>query len=207
MVTANLQKQQFQERLKRISAGGENTMSQVYAGPVEDTTPARARRRGATEPDAARRQSAALAGAVERAMRIPGEVAGGILLGVLAVALVRYARFRLTGGGLGGPDADIWLLSDLVLAITLAILFRSLVPVRARAHEIGKLIGVAAMVLLMQDMVFLAPGLFERVFSPQWVDTAMGIGSIPRPEDRSGVAVLSDLAALEELGEPDIPTP
>ena len=137
-------------------------------------------------------------------MRIPGELAGGLLLGMVAVALVRYARFRLTGGGLGGPDADIWLLSDVVLSIALAIALRSLVRLHSRPHEIGKLIGVAAMALLMQDMVFLAPGLFDRVFSPQWVDAAMGVPAAPEPRK---LPVLPDLAALEAAAEQAAPTP
>ncbi len=137
-------------------------------------------------------------------MRIPGELAGGLLLGMVAVALVRYGRFRLTGGGLGGPDADIWLLSDVVLSIALAIALRSLVRLHSRPHEIGKLIGVAAMALLMQDMVFLAPGLFDRVFSPQWVDMAMGVPVAPEPRE---LPVLPDLAALEAAAEQAAPTP
>ncbi len=204
MVTANLQKQQFQDRLKRISAGGENTMSQVYAGPVEDAQATRAKPRKGGKARARGRGARPLPKGLERALRIPGDVAGGLLLGVLAIGLVRYARFRLTGSGLGGPDADIWLLSDMVLAIALAIALRSVIRVRSRPHEIGKLIGVAAMALLMQDMVFLAPGLFDRVFSPQWVDMAMGI---PVDQQTRDVPVLPDLAALEAAAQTGLPTP
>jgi len=97
----------------------------------------------------------------------------GLFIGALAVLLVRYGRFQLTGGALGGADADITMLADIVLAITLAILLRVVFRFRSTAHGFGKILGVVAMVLLMQNLVFAAPGLFERTFSVAWVDEVM----------------------------------
>jgi len=39
MIAKNMQKQQFQDRLKRISSGGPNTTSQIYAGSLVGAKP------------------------------------------------------------------------------------------------------------------------------------------------------------------------
>lgn len=162
MIAKNMQKQQFQERLKRISSGGPNTASQIYAGSLVGAKPGKKIRRRKDKSTASRRGAS-----------LPVSLLSGLFIGALAVLLVRYGRFQLTGGALGGADADITMMADIVLAITLAILLRVVFRFRSTVHGFGKILGVVAMVLLMQNLVFAAPGLFERTFSVAWVDEVM----------------------------------
>jgi len=168
MIAKNAQKMQFQERLKRISSGAPNTSRQVYAGIVAPPKPARAAKPAHTGKPMLR-----AARTPRQGVSLPVALLSGVLIGAAAVLAVRYGRFRLTGGGLVGADADIVMLVDLVLAISLAIAMRSVVRLRSGAHGLGKLLGVVAMVLLMQNLVFAAPGLFQRTFSVAWVDEVM----------------------------------
>ncbi len=167
----NTHRQQFQERLQRIAAGGPNTMGQLYCGlPEEIEAPHRRRknRGGATAASeaASRPRSGAGGGALSR-------IVSGFLIGATAVLVVRYARFRLTGSALAGPDADLLLATDVVLAMTLAIMLRGVVRLRGRIHGVAKFMGVATMALAMHNLVFLAPGAFSRTFSPEWVDEVL----------------------------------
>ena len=164
MVTATLQKEEFHGRLQRIAQGGPNTLGQLMAGPADTSDEARKstkKSRRVARPARERRGPTNPLGAL----------LGGILIGGLAVVAVRYARFRLTGEALGGPDADILLAVDIIFAMTLAIMFRTLFRARSRLHGFGKLLGVGAMALSMHNLVYYAPGVFSQAFSAQWVES------------------------------------
>ncbi len=176
MVTATLQKEEFQDRLQRIARGGPNTLGQLMAGPAEDN---RTREKSSRKPrKAARaearmqaRQQAQRQARSRRSTNPIGAAIGGVLIGAMAVLVVRYVRFRLTGEALGGANADFLLAIDLVLAMTLAIMFRTIFGSSSRLHGVGKLLGVGAMALAMHNLVFFAPGVFSQVFSTQWVQS------------------------------------
>jgi hypothetical protein len=167
MIAKNVQKMQFQERLKRISSGAPNTTRQVYAGTI--AAPQSGKRAKNAKPVLRKPRTSR-----QSRVSLPVALLSGALIGAAAVLAVRYGRFRLDGGGLVGADADILMLVDLVLAMTLAIGLRSVIRIRSMAHGLGKVLGVAAMVVLMQNLVFAAPGLFERTFSVAWVDAVVG---------------------------------
>ncbi len=161
MLADGIQKKQFQERLARVAAGGANTTSQMYAGTKE---PVHKRKRYEVRKTHQEIETAPRTGA-----SAPVSLISGLLIGAGAVVLTRFIRFRLTGGGLGGPEADILMATDIVLAITIAIILRMIFRFNSKLHGIAKLVGVVATVLLMHNTVHLAPGVYERLFSVQWV--------------------------------------
>ena len=176
-ITADLQKQQFQQRLMRIREGAEHTMGTLYCGEGTERVASRpgtgragrAGRGGRANARAAAAIASASQGEARRRARPRGGLISGALLGALAVVAVRYGRFRLSGLALGGPDADILLAMDLVLALSLAFVLGGFLRHAGKSALLGKIAGTLAMALLMHNLVFMAPQLFERVFSADWV--------------------------------------
>lgn len=153
----NVRNSQFQERLKRISAGGPNTTGQVYVGPPEAMTDRKGRKiRSSTGPDA-----------LDKVL-YPLSMIGAFMVGVFAVFLIRLARFYLLDGGLTGENADLWMIFDSVFAIGIVIILRSVFRAKGKALEVAKAIGIIATVLTMHIFVHLMPGFFSSVFSPEW---------------------------------------
>ncbi len=162
MFAKDIQQQKFQDRLNRVAAGGANTTSQIYAGTVE---PARKAKKYETRSE--------FQSVVPSSPTVPGvlvSLVGGLLIGVIAVVLARYLRFRLTGSVLGGSDADLIMVADIVFSITIVIILRTVFRLRSKLHGFAKLAGVVATILLMHNAVHIAPGIFERVYSVEWVN-------------------------------------
>jgi len=167
MIADGLKKQTFEARLKRISAGGLNTSSQLYAGVSEVGDKPRPAKKIKFKADV----KTILPGQTSHSgASAPVSMVSGLLIGAGAVILARYIRFLVADGALAGPDADIIMAIDIVLAVTIAIVLRSVFRFKSGTHRFAKLLGIGAMVLLMQNLVHVAPGLFERAFSVAWVD-------------------------------------
>ncbi|MEE9427765.1 MAG: hypothetical protein V3V25_06405 [Paracoccaceae bacterium] len=161
MQTGIAQKQQFQDRLQRVAAGGANTLGHVYCGiTVPESKPERKKSwLSRDKPEKQARSGASL----------PVSLITGLIIGASAVLLSRFLRFKLTGGSIAGNDADITMVTDIVVAITIAILLRIIFRFKSKIHGVAKLTGVTATVLLMHNVVHVAPGIFEQVYSPNWV--------------------------------------
>ncbi|MEE9388386.1 MAG: hypothetical protein V3U96_07235 [Paracoccaceae bacterium] len=162
MFADGMRKKQFQDRLKKVAAGGANTTTQMYAGVKESSQRRKRYETRTTLQDTSADQNRPGPGFLV-------SLVTGLLIGAGAVILARYVRFRLTGGTIIGPDADLLMAVDIVLAITAAIILRMVFRIKTKVHGISKLVGVVATVLLMHNAVHLVPGLFERIYSVQWV--------------------------------------
>lgn len=155
----------FLERLGRINASGPDGTQQVFVGPADTN-----QKRKAPRVSIAARMTGKVSESEASTISLLGS---GILVGILAVMLARYGRFHLNGGALSGPDSDIMMVVDVVLAITVAILLRMIFRVRSKVHGVGKIFGIAATILLMHNVVHIAPGLFEKAYSVEWVDQVL----------------------------------
>ena len=161
MLEGTMQKQNFQDRLNRVAKGGANTRSQVYAGTTEpERKQRRSKRKAKAEPEIKAPRSKVGA---------PVSLILGLLIGIAAVGLTRYLRFYLTGDAIGGANADITLMLEAAVAVSIAIMARTVIRIYSKLHGLAKLVGVAAAILLMHNAVHMAPTLFAQVFSPQWV--------------------------------------
>ncbi len=161
MIAGGVQKQQFQDRLKRVKSGGSNTTSQVYAGTTE---PPRMRKRYET-----RVTQDMVSDTPKFGARLPLYLISGVLIGAGAAVMARNTRFRLELGELTGLNADLFMAVDIVLALTLAIILRVIFRFQSKVHGVAKFVGVLAAVLLMHNAVHIVPGLFEKAFSVRWV--------------------------------------
>jgi hypothetical protein len=159
VINPDRQKQQFADRLKRISAGGANTMSQVYVGAMDD-------------PDIKRSRSgkpiAASAG-LGKVIRLPFTILGALSMGMIAVVLARFIRAALADGELTGPDADIMMAVDAALGLAVGFALNMVFRMKGKVQETMRTLGVVAMVMVMHNFVHWAPVPFQMAFSTDWV--------------------------------------
>lgn len=157
-----MQKRQFQERLKRVKAGGANTSGQMYAGTVEP------KRKNKTYEVRESHQ------VVEKRPRtvlfLPVYLATGLIIGAGSVVIARYLRFKMEAGTLTGANADLWMVGDIILALSIAVILRVIFRFKSKLHGVAKFVGVIAAVLLMHNAVHILPAPFEKVFSAKWVN-------------------------------------
>ncbi len=158
MINPDRQKKQFEERLRRISAGGANTMTQVYVGPVEETATGTPKKR-VVSPLPTMRET----------IGYPASIVGAFLLGMLAVLITRWVRFTMAGGTLTGEDADIMMAIDGGLALAIGFVLKQMFRLSGKVQETAKTMGIFAMICVMHNLVHVWPGAFEKAFSPEWV--------------------------------------
>jgi hypothetical protein len=158
MIDPDRQKSQFEARLKRISAGGANTMGQVYVGPAEDS-----------ERFGKKRRAVSVLPSPRETIGYPLSIVGAILIGMLAVLISRWARYTISGGSLTGEDPDIMMAIDAGLALAIGFVLKQIFRLTGKVQETSKTIGIFAMVCIMHNFVHVWPGAFEMAFSPEWV--------------------------------------
>jgi len=159
MINPDRQKQQFADRLKRISAGGANTMSQVYVGALDD-------------PDIKRTKSGKLiaeSSGLSKVIRLPFTILGALTMGMVALVLARFIRAALADGELTGPDADIMMAVDAALGLAVGFALNMVFRMKGKVQETMRTIGVVIMVLVMHNFVHWAPVPFQMAFSTAWV--------------------------------------
>lgn len=159
MIDPERQKKEFNERLRRISAGGENTMGQIYVGPVDEIA-ARKKKSG--------RVAAGLP-SLRQTVGYPASIVAAFLLGMLAVLITRYLRFSIAGSSITGEDADITMAIDAGLALAIGFVLKQIFRLSGKVHETSKTFGIFAMICVMHNLVHTWPGAFEIAFSPEWV--------------------------------------
>lgn len=132
------QKQEFQERLQRISGSNAATGKPVKILNWREN------------------------------IRYPAQIIGAFLLGMIMMLLLRYMRFHLMPvdpqAGVSISDAIV----DLVLVVAGGWAIRQLFHLEVKAFQSAQMVGAFAMASLMHNFVYLAPELFDQVFSPEW---------------------------------------
>lgn len=161
MINPDRQKRQFEDRLRRISAGGENTMAQIYVGPAEEPVTDRKGKRKHRAPRAVP--------SLKDSMAYPMSIIWAFVIGLLAVIIARCVRYWLAAGTLTGEDADIMMAIDGGLSLAVGFVLTQMFRVKGKAQETAKTVGIVVMVGMMHNMVHAWPGLFEMTFSPEWV--------------------------------------
>lgn len=105
--------------------------------------------------------------------RGPAGIAAAILCGILAVVIVRVARFHVMGVALVSDSPDLTLATEMGAALLLSFLMFMLLPWKGIQFRFLQFGGVALMALTMHNMVHSAPGLFRLAFSPEWTDRVL----------------------------------
>ena len=159
MIDPDRQKEQFAKRLQRISAGGENTMGQIYVGPVDEE---KVRKKKS-------KRAAAGLPSMRETVGYPASIVLAFFLGMLAVLITRYVRYAMAGSALTGEDADITMAIDAGLALAIGFVLKQMCRLSGKIQETAKTLGIFAMICVMHNLVHTWPGAFEIAFSPEWV--------------------------------------
>lgn len=159
-----LQMQRFRERLHKIEKRGRK-VEMAPLGAVEFDEKGRAKVTKA--PTMSGRKARSLFRAL---MVSPFVMAFAILFGAFTVVAVRYGRLFWDGGALTGSGAGQAMLMDAGIALAVIIVLRLLLRARSRLMLAGQLVGVAAGVLAMHNLVHVAPQVWTAAFPPAWVD-------------------------------------
>lgn len=105
--------------------------------------------------------------------RGPAGIGAAIATGILAVVIVRVARFHITGVALVSDSPDITLAVETGAALLLSFMIFLLLPWKGIQYRFLQFGGVALMALTMHNMVHSAPGLFSLAFSSAWTDRVL----------------------------------
>jgi hypothetical protein len=92
-----------------------------------------------------------------------------VLTGGVAVIAARYGRAIWTEPTLIGPDPRAAMLTDLIFALMLGLVLKSLLSLPGHRLFLGQVLGAALMLVSMHNLVHLAPDLWARAFPSQWV--------------------------------------
>lgn len=196
--TAN---EDFAARVARIKAGGVGSKGTVYVGQDEAYYQAQVFK---TPPSKIRELA-------ENSAYVGGFI-GAFVLGMFGVAFGRYVRFQVLAGQEFAADTDMMISGGMgaVASFVLAQMFR----LDSKEQRSLQAIGVFAMVCVFHNFVHWAPGVFQTVFSPEWVQQVQtttkpnsllfrGVSFVLDPEVAATEAD-SDLAALESEGTTEV---
>jgi len=160
-----LQKQQFQARLKRVAAGGPNTLGQVLVGIIDEDTPK------------SKKRNPALQGMM---------LILAFILGAMAMEAGRLGAYHFLAGepasliekfgNLGGFVASN--MGDLVIAGFLALIFMYLFHLRGNWRGTALIVGLVSMMLGEVQLIARAPEVFAIMFSQEFVETSLTGGKI-----------------------------
>ena len=159
MSHAAAQKSEFQNRLKRIAAGGPNTLGQVYVGIT-----------GEDGPQKVYRERAPFLSVLKSVILFPFAVAGAFTIGLIAVIVARFIRVMAYGGVLAGENADMLMIIDAGIALVAASLLRWMFRFQGRGMGWVSAVGIVAMVCLMHNLVHMEPDIFAIAFPAEWVE-------------------------------------
>jgi hypothetical protein len=148
----------FAARLDRIKAGAPNTKGTIFVGQDEQI------HRGKRETI-----KPAKGAEVARNSLYPLSLLGAFGLGLLAVALGRYARFHLAGAQAQLEDADLEMALTGGIGIMLSFVLAQMFRLTSKEHKGLQAAGVFAMVCAFHNLAHWAPGPMAMAFSPDWV--------------------------------------
>lgn len=102
----------------------------------------------------------------------PISIVLAVMLGCMTVVLSRYVRFHLLGydDTSAGVSGDMMMAIDAGVGIGVSFFLRQLFKLQSKTHATGQTLGMVAMILLMHNLVWIAPDQFAMIFSQEWVD-------------------------------------
>lgn len=176
MSLAQVQRQSFEERLKRINAGAPNTMGEVQIGP-RDEREAKKSKPSNTVRVKPRKKKNVRVGEGSNLVMLPLAV----LIGALSVFAGRAAAFHMFAeGGLAPVEIPIEALvpyvgfAHLFFAGFLALAFTWTFALNGMLRKLAVVAGFAAMLFGEPQMIERFPDTFATFFSKDYVAQALG---------------------------------
>lgn len=91
-----------------------------------------------------------------------------LVIGVLAVLIVRVARYHYSGEAMIGGNPDMTLAMETGAALVLSFILFALLPYKGIQYKFVQFGGVFLMISMMHNAVHSAPAVFNAMFSPEW---------------------------------------
>lgn len=159
VVGSEAQKRQFQERLVRIRAGGENTSRHLYVGPVDEAVSGVKRRRS--------RVGGFLGSLLGEAVMLP------LSLGLGAAALIAARVISINFLSEVPRYADVSRIGDIGIAIIILALLARILPVKSGARGKALVAGLVLMAVFESRAIVQAPDAFAKIYSAPYVANVM----------------------------------
>lgn len=102
--------------------------------------------------------------------RGPAGIGAAIVVGILAVIVIRLVRYHVFGVAMVSDTPDLTLAMETGASLLLSILVFMALPWKGLQYKFLQLGGVVLMITTMHNMVHSAPGLFSLAFSSEWTD-------------------------------------
>ncbi len=93
-----------------------------------------------------------------------------ILLGAAMLMAARYVRFTYLGIEEGGPAADTLMMIDFGMAAMAMFILGGMIGQKTLKHMTAQVMGIGAMMVLMHNLVWLAPAEFAQVYGQDYVN-------------------------------------
>jgi hypothetical protein len=153
--------EEFAARLSRVNSGAPNTKGTIFVGQDEQHHMTR------ETPQKVSKGKEVASNAL-----YPLSLVGAFGLGMVAVAIGRYARFQLWAGRDAlSDDADMEMAISFGVGILLSFVLAQMFRITSKEHKGLQAIGVFVMVCAFHNFAHWAPGPMSALFSPQWVAT------------------------------------
>ncbi len=169
----SLHQTEFSARLARIESGVGSSKSTLYVG-MDETYSVSYGRRGA------QKRGNSVADSI-RNLGYPIMVILAFLVGVAANVAARLVEFRMNGLPTAADNIDVQMAINFGVALMIASVLGTVFRIGIRDFVMVRLMGIAAGVLGLHNVVHAYPQYFEQVFSTIWVShitTATEAGSI-----------------------------
>ena len=103
----------------------------------------------------------------------PAGIVLAILVGILAVLVVRLVRFHFTGQAMVTDSPDMTMAMETAGAMALSLVVFFMLPWRGFQYKLLQFGGVVLMITTMHNAVHSTPGVFRLAFSSDWTDTVL----------------------------------
>jgi hypothetical protein len=151
---------EFADRLSRIEAGVGSAKTTLYVG-LDEAYTVKYRPRGNGVVDTRRTSGVFI------------KSLSGFLVGVSANAAARWLDYFLTGLPDASKDIDVTLTMEFLIAVMLSAIIGVFLGIGLRKLMVARLLGIAAGILGLHNLVHAYPAPFEMAYSTEWVDSLL----------------------------------
>lgn len=162
---ADIQRQTFQARIKRIEKGGPNTMGHILIGPQDDTV-------GKTKKPKKVRKGQSfgqrLSAAIADLFIMPISFAlGGFAMLTGLVATVQFKAAGIIPAEAEGLQAQMIPYADVMIALIVGLTIGGLLRLSKGQRKIALFVGIAAVFFGQDALMATYPDVFDRLMSPE----------------------------------------
>lgn len=191
MALGQVQRQSFDDRLKRINKGGINTMGEVHIGPREEVRAGKAASKPTNTVRMKRKNKNIALGEGSNWVMVPV----ALVIGGLSMFAGQAAAYHFFGGGLMPIEIPVAALepalpyANFILAAFLALIFTWTFGFTNKKRKLALILGLASVFYFEGDLIQKFPGTYTAMYSEGYVAEA------PEPKMPDLIERAQELAA------------